>query len=82
MHLDEDLTARPDTLAQRVGVARGELIRIAVDRVFVELAELRLAGAPFDLETVVNAEIFNGQASRDRLIRRRRRRESERLGTG
>lgn len=27
MHLDEDLTARPDTLAQRVGVARGELIR-------------------------------------------------------
>lgn len=80
MHLDEDLTARLDTLARRLGVARGELIRIAVDRFVVEIAELRLAGAPFDLETAVNAEIFNGEASRDRLIRRRRRREAERLG--
>ncbi|MBU4616221.1 ribbon-helix-helix protein, CopG family [Rhodococcus sp. GG48] len=82
MHLDADLTARLDTLARRVGVARGELIRIAVDRFFVEMSELRLAGAPFDLETAVNAEISNGEASRDRLIRRRRQRESERLGDG
>ncbi|QBJ96412.1 hypothetical protein ERC79_10890 [Rhodococcus sp. ABRD24] len=78
MHLGEGLTARLDTLARRVGVARGELIRIAVDRFFVEMAELRLAGAPFDLETAVNAEIFNGEASRDRLIRRRQRLEAAR----
>ncbi|WP_157662974.1 ribbon-helix-helix domain-containing protein [Prescottella equi] len=79
MHLDEDLAARLNALARRVGVARGELIRIAVDRFFVEIAELCLAGAPFDLETAVNAEIFNGEASRDLLIRRRRRREAKRL---
>lgn len=35
MHLDEDFTGGLDTLARRVGVARGELIRIAVDRFFV-----------------------------------------------
>lgn len=50
------------------GVARAELIRIAVDRFFVELAEMRPAGAPFDLEAAVNAEIFNGETNRDRVI--------------
>ncbi|WP_165497090.1 hypothetical protein [Rhodococcus sp. ABRD24] len=49
-----------------------------MDQFFVAMAELRLAGAPFDLETAVNAEIFNGEASRDRLIRRRRRLEAAR----
>lgn len=78
MHLDEDLAARLEVVALQVGVARAELIRIAVDRFFVELAEMRLAGAPFDLETAVNAEIFNGEASRDRLIRRRQRLEAAR----
>lgn len=78
MHLDEGLAARLEVVALQVGVARAELIRIAVDQFLVELAKMRLAGASFDLEAAVNAEIFNGEANRDRLIRRRRRLEAAR----
>lgn len=78
MHVDEDLAQRLSDLAATHHITRAELIRIAVDRFLVELAQLRLTGTPFDIETAVNHEIFNGEANRDRLIRRRRRREAAR----
>ncbi len=78
MHVDEDLAHRLSDLADAHHITRAELIRIAVDRFLVELAQLRLAGTPFDLETAVNKEIFNGEANRNLLIRRRQRREAER----
>ncbi|MCA1007219.1 hypothetical protein LCL87_15955 [Rhodococcus hoagii] len=59
-----------------MGRRAGELIRIAVDRFLVEIGEFRLAGAPFDLEPP--SKIFNGEASRDRRIRRRQRLEAAR----
>ncbi|MBM9839627.1 ribbon-helix-helix protein, CopG family [Rhodococcus hoagii] len=80
MHLDEGLADTLSRLARDVDSNRTELIRIAVDRFLADLALLRLAGTPFDLETAVNAEIFNGEANRDLLIRRRQRSEAERLG--
>lgn len=46
--------------------------------VLVELAQLRLASSPFDIETAINAEIYNGEENRDRLIRRRRGNEAAR----
>lgn len=79
MHVDEDLAQRLSDLADAHHITRAELIRIAVDRFLVELSQLRLAGTPFDIETAINDEIFNGEARRDLLIRRRQRREAERL---
>ncbi|MGO4205009.1 hypothetical protein AB4Z09_25385 [Rhodococcus sp. TAF43] len=79
MHIDPVLADRLARLALSLGIKRAELIRIAVDRFLVELAQLRLAGTPFDIETAINDEVFNGEANRDRLIRRRRHLEAERL---
>ncbi|WP_145238475.1 MULTISPECIES: ribbon-helix-helix protein, CopG family [Nocardiaceae] len=81
MHLGQELADNLSRAARALDTNRTELIRIAVDRFLVDLAQLRLAGTPFDLETAINAEIFNGEANRDLLIRRRLRREAERLGT-
>ena len=81
MHLDMPTRAGLDGLAARHGTTRAEIMRIAVDRFLLELAELRLAGTPFDIETAVNAEIFNGTANRERLIARRQRREAARQAT-
>lgn len=78
MHLDKPTTAELDGLATQHGTTRAEIMRIAVDRFLLELAELRLAGTPFDIETAVNEEIFNGTANRERLIARRQRREAAR----
>ncbi|WJJ14382.1 hypothetical protein P9990_26595 (plasmid) [Prescottella equi] len=79
MHVDEHLAQRLSDLADAHHITRAELIRIAVDRFLVELSQLRLADTPFDIETAVNNEIFNGEARRALLIRRRQRREAERL---
>ncbi|NKS02535.1 ribbon-helix-helix protein, CopG family [Rhodococcus hoagii] len=81
MHLDMPTRAELDRLAARHGTTRAEIMRIAVDRFLLELAELRLAGTPFDIETAVNEEIFNGTANRERLIARRQRREAARQAT-
>ncbi|MCD7052824.1 ribbon-helix-helix protein, CopG family [Rhodococcus sp. BH2-1] len=80
MHLGQELADTLSRVARDLDTNRTELIRIAVDRFLLDLAQLRLAGTPFDLETAINDEIFNGEVSRERLIRRRRRREAERLG--
>lgn len=80
MHLGPELADTLSRVARDLDTNRTELIRIAVDRFLVDLAQLRLAGTPFDLEAAINAEIFNGEANRDLLIRRRQRREAERLG--
>ncbi|NKT45955.1 hypothetical protein GS676_24340 [Rhodococcus hoagii] len=78
MHLDKPTKTELDGLAARHGTTRAEIMRIAVDRFLLELAKLRLAGTPFDIETAVNSEIFNGTANRDRLIARRQRHEAAR----
>ncbi|WP_430336144.1 ribbon-helix-helix domain-containing protein [Rhodococcus sp. ACT016] len=82
MHLDEETAHHLADLARRLGANRGELIRIAVDLFLVDLAQLRLAGTPFDIEAALTDELFQGEASRDRLIRRGRRRQAERLRSG
>ncbi|WP_458683396.1 hypothetical protein [Prescottella equi] len=79
MHLGQELADTLSRVARHLDTNRTELIRIAVDRFLVDLAQLRLVGTPFDLETAINAETFNGEANRELLIRRRRRREAERL---
>lgn len=78
VHLDEPTTTELGRLAIRHSTKRAEIIRIAVDRFLLELAELRLAGTPFDTETAINTETFNGTANRERLIARRKSREAAR----
>ncbi|MDH6284673.1 CopG family transcriptional regulator [Prescottella agglutinans] len=82
IHLDEELADRLSRLAHGLDTKRAELIRIALDKLLLELAQLRLAGTPFDIESAVYEEIFKGEASRDLLIRRRQRREAERTRAG
>lgn len=81
MHLDEETADRLLRLAQRLETTRSELIRIALDQFLVDIAQLRLAGTPLDIEAAVTDELFQGEANRDRLIRRGRRRQAERRAT-
>lgn len=78
MHLDEETADRLLRLAQQLEITRVEVVRIAVDRFLLDIAQFRLAGAPFDIEAAVTDELFPGEANRDRLIRRSRKRQAER----
>ncbi|MGO4205179.1 hypothetical protein AB4Z09_26270 [Rhodococcus sp. TAF43] len=81
MHLDKATANQLTHLARQLETKRGELVRIALDRFLVELAQLRLAGTPFDIETAINRESYNGEENRERMIRRRRLREAKRRAT-
>jgi hypothetical protein len=78
MHLDEATAGRLARLAERFETTRAELVRIAFDRLLVDIAQLRLAGTPLDLEAAVTDELFQAEANRDRLIWRSRQRQAER----
>lgn len=79
LHLDTETADQLKRLAQQLDTSRAELARIAVDRFLLELAQQRLAGNPFDLEAALIDELFQAEANRDRLIRRGRQRQAERL---
>ncbi|NKU63962.1 hypothetical protein GS891_12750 [Rhodococcus hoagii] len=82
MHLDMPTRAELDGLAARHGTTRAEIMRIAVDRFLLELAELRLAGTPFDNRDPRSTRRFStGTANRERLIAAAQRREAARQAT-
>jgi predicted transcriptional regulator len=70
-HMEDELRNSLDRLAAKKRTSRAELVRIAVDLLLIQIETDREQGRPDAIGNEVTAEIYRGEANRDRLIARR-----------
>jgi hypothetical protein len=78
VHLGDDLASQLTTFGQSLGFHRAELVRLACDKLLTDVATERLHGRPVDLTAEVTAEVYLGEANREKLIRRHLTKQTER----